>query len=259
MTDDEAFLRAICENPEDLGLRLVFADWLEERGDERSARYLRLPAELRFSFVREGAECRWACVSSPALNVYWLPDLASLRSLPTTCSFNFLLRHGFVEEVICDMNDWFGHGFPKSEPYFGPEMVASQPIRRVRLKDRKCNAERPFISMGYHWNDRAYTEDEVPPEVWPYLPGVEAVSDGALRIEGEEPHFFTVPAHYPVAGKPWRWRRYDSLTGSNTQPFGPLPTYKWYASRTEAYDALSLACIAWARSQAKLPEWGPSS
>src|SRR5690242_1443256 len=33
--DEEAFLRAICENPDDDLPRLVYADWLDERGDPR--------------------------------------------------------------------------------------------------------------------------------------------------------------------------------------------------------------------------------
>jgi len=35
MQDESAFLRAMQANPEDTGLRLVFADWLDERGDAR--------------------------------------------------------------------------------------------------------------------------------------------------------------------------------------------------------------------------------
>jgi uncharacterized protein (TIGR02996 family) len=33
MTEEADFLRAMEENPNDLALRMVFADWLEERGD----------------------------------------------------------------------------------------------------------------------------------------------------------------------------------------------------------------------------------
>jgi uncharacterized protein (TIGR02996 family) len=36
MHDEQAFLQAMQENPEDTDLRLVFTDWLEERGDPRS-------------------------------------------------------------------------------------------------------------------------------------------------------------------------------------------------------------------------------
>ena len=46
MTEEEGFLRAIEENPEDDATRLVFADWLEERGDWR-AEFVRLDVRLR--------------------------------------------------------------------------------------------------------------------------------------------------------------------------------------------------------------------
>jgi uncharacterized protein (TIGR02996 family) len=41
MDNDEAFLRAITDNPNDSSVRLVYADWLEERGDPR-AEFLRV-------------------------------------------------------------------------------------------------------------------------------------------------------------------------------------------------------------------------
>src|SRR5262245_19528354 len=45
MGEDEPFLRALLLNPEDHTTRSVYADWLEERGDER-AEYLRLERDL---------------------------------------------------------------------------------------------------------------------------------------------------------------------------------------------------------------------
>ena len=33
MTDEAAFLATICERPDDDGPRLIFADYLDERGD----------------------------------------------------------------------------------------------------------------------------------------------------------------------------------------------------------------------------------
>ena len=39
MTDETAFQAALDERPADHALRLVFADWLEERGDWRAAGY----------------------------------------------------------------------------------------------------------------------------------------------------------------------------------------------------------------------------
>jgi uncharacterized protein (TIGR02996 family) len=45
MNQDDAFLWAIVANPEDRTTRLVYADWLEERGDARGV-FLRLEAAL---------------------------------------------------------------------------------------------------------------------------------------------------------------------------------------------------------------------
>jgi uncharacterized protein (TIGR02996 family) len=45
VTDEAAFLRAIANAPEDDAPRLIYADWLEERGDPR-AEYVRLELEL---------------------------------------------------------------------------------------------------------------------------------------------------------------------------------------------------------------------
>ncbi len=44
MTPEEAFLKDITEHPEDDTPRLIFADWLEERGDPRGE-FIRLQVE----------------------------------------------------------------------------------------------------------------------------------------------------------------------------------------------------------------------
>jgi uncharacterized protein (TIGR02996 family) len=46
MTSDEAFLQAIRDDPEDNAVRLVYADWLEERGDPRGE-LVRIEEEMR--------------------------------------------------------------------------------------------------------------------------------------------------------------------------------------------------------------------
>src|SRR5262249_12254853 len=45
MAQDEGFLRAIIEEPDDIGLRLIYADWLEERGDPRGE-FIRVQCQL---------------------------------------------------------------------------------------------------------------------------------------------------------------------------------------------------------------------
>jgi uncharacterized protein (TIGR02996 family) len=57
--DDESnFLRAIEMSPGDLALRLVFADWLEERGDVRAG-YIRVQCELESLESGDGRRARF--------------------------------------------------------------------------------------------------------------------------------------------------------------------------------------------------------
>jgi uncharacterized protein (TIGR02996 family) len=46
MPQDDAFLRAICEAPEDDTARLVYADWLEEHGRAERAEFIRVQCAL---------------------------------------------------------------------------------------------------------------------------------------------------------------------------------------------------------------------
>jgi uncharacterized protein (TIGR02996 family) len=46
MSEQDAFLRAICASPEDDTVRLVYADWLEEHGDAVRAEFIRLQCRL---------------------------------------------------------------------------------------------------------------------------------------------------------------------------------------------------------------------
>jgi uncharacterized protein (TIGR02996 family) len=49
MSEERALLRAICDDPDDDGVRLVYADWLEERGgpdDLARAEFIRVQVAL---------------------------------------------------------------------------------------------------------------------------------------------------------------------------------------------------------------------
>ncbi len=68
MSDEAGFLRAIQENPEDDDARLVYADWLEERGDMRGE-YLRLEHQLvqiplRLAQLRQHIDPAWLAICS---------------------------------------------------------------------------------------------------------------------------------------------------------------------------------------------------
>ena len=51
-THDEAFLEDICAHPDDDATRLIYADWLDDRGDAARAEFIRVQVERR----KKGAE-----------------------------------------------------------------------------------------------------------------------------------------------------------------------------------------------------------
>jgi uncharacterized protein (TIGR02996 family) len=69
-TEETAFIHAIQDDPNDNNLRLIYADWLEERGDIRGE-YLRLECQLsisaRLENLRESIDPSWLAAVSPSL------------------------------------------------------------------------------------------------------------------------------------------------------------------------------------------------
>ena len=74
MSDEAAFLRAICEHPDEDTPRLVYADWLDEQGGEVNTNW----AELIRDQVCPGGEHR---------TVYYLSDKRWLRTWATRFRF----------------------------------------------------------------------------------------------------------------------------------------------------------------------------
>jgi uncharacterized protein (TIGR02996 family) len=100
MKQDEAFLRAIIENPDDDGLRLMYADWLEEHGDPRGE-FIRVQVALAGMpehYPRRGElEARERALLKEH-RVEWLGplrDLAEDRQFQPGARF----CRGFVEEL----------------------------------------------------------------------------------------------------------------------------------------------------------------
>lgn len=67
MTEEDAFHAMIDAAPEDNAPRLVFADWLEERGDERAEGYRAL-GRLWLYPCRDGADSCW-----------WISDVSGMN------------------------------------------------------------------------------------------------------------------------------------------------------------------------------------
>jgi uncharacterized protein (TIGR02996 family) len=121
MTDQDAFLRTIIENPDDDTPRLVFADWLEENGDPERAEFIRLQIQSdpilvwdarmfsmmdRIGDLQRRHESRWR----PKLPVEW----------------PVIFRRGFAEGLTMTANEFHAN----------TEMLFRiMPFLRVRFSD----------------------------------------------------------------------------------------------------------------------------
>jgi uncharacterized protein (TIGR02996 family) len=104
-SDDQAFLDAIRANPGDDALRLVYADWLEERGDPRGE-FLRLEsalAKIRADDESHGTlKARWSALRV-GLDTAWLTALNRFpRSISVLSVENTSVPNLFALQVDVD-------------------------------------------------------------------------------------------------------------------------------------------------------------
>lgn len=116
MSDDEAFLRGICENADDDVPRLVYADWLDEQDTEKS--------RWRASMIRGNTDPygpqRWRTtfpdvadfLHNNRLYALWIdgvlhnsPDIQSSQHDTEPAIY---IRRGFVAEIRCSLADFMG-------------------------------------------------------------------------------------------------------------------------------------------------------
>jgi uncharacterized protein (TIGR02996 family) len=105
MNQEEAFLQAICEDPDDDTPRLVYADWLDEHGQPERAEFIRVQVELaRLPRWHR----RWQQVLAHQRHLL-VGDARDLPPLPVGLSWGQFGR-GFVESVrTSDLPMFFKH------------------------------------------------------------------------------------------------------------------------------------------------------
>src|SRR5262244_1895825 len=149
MSQDEGFLQAIIEEPDDVGLRLIYADWLDERGDPRGE-FIRVQCQL------EGLRWDWddpefaklKAREIELLNAHEREWLGPLGDQAEHCVF----RRGFLEYVaayaapmfIAEAEELFRYTPLLSVHLFGvkevvAELAAFSFLKRLRCLDLTCN------------------------------------------------------------------------------------------------------------------------
>jgi carbon storage regulator CsrA len=117
--EEMAFLQAILEEPDDEGLRLIFADWLEERGDTRGD-FIHIQCQL--ARLRPGDDGREDLEERE--RVLWAEHADAWRAyLPPVLRWAAFER-GFVETAHLSVEEFLDN----AEAIF-----AAAPVRRLRV------------------------------------------------------------------------------------------------------------------------------
>lgn len=256
----QALLRAICENPRDDFVRLAYADWLEEEGQGEWSEFIRIGVELS-QFPEEYEVCLellWILERYRGKFPNFLTKKLDTKGVDVASVERFLHLHRREREILeCvlpkDKNDslfflWeysrttdrrIFNGWNSSNGLLvrrgfiseihctlkgwygehgeghGPAIVAQQPIERVTLVDRE---PRQTVAGIYFW-ERIRSAAKLSQEIYPrFLPG----------------------------------SIFDLLKGFCYCSEGEIRV-KNYSDKQSAANALSQACINWARHEAGLP------
>lgn len=118
--DDEAFLRAILEEPDEDPPRLVYADWLEERGNPRAA-FIRLQCALA-CYDEDDRPPELEAREREMLEKHEVEWTGLLRGLVTFCLFH----RGFIDEIATTAEGFLTHA---------ETLFRLAPIREVHLSD----------------------------------------------------------------------------------------------------------------------------
>ncbi len=171
MTESEALLQAIIENPDADLPRLVYADWIEEHGsDSERAEFIRVQIELpnRGPDFLKQYDREWELIEQKTNE--WFPDF-EITNNPEWfdephCEGNkpeqwALLCRGFLDRVACTMSYWVEHG---------PKLIREHPIQIVMITDKRTwNVGREFT--WFDDGDIVDATDGLPECIYYFLEG----------------------------------------------------------------------------------------
>jgi uncharacterized protein (TIGR02996 family) len=119
MNEQEGFLEAILANPDDDQLRLIYADWLEERGDPRGE-FIRVQMELAGTKPEPSREHELLVREKGLLASYEEEWLRPLRELLIGWKF----QRGFLHEIEMDAKTFVKHA---------PAVFQAAPVRSLSI------------------------------------------------------------------------------------------------------------------------------
>ena len=128
MNERDLLLKAVCDNPEDDAPRLVFADWLQEHGEDDRAEFIRLQIEL-VALPDGKKKQKVRAREKKLLDAHrdeWAEPLKEFEGNRTADYYEF--RRGFVEAIGSDGEIMIEEG---------ERVFALAPIRELVLADEE--------------------------------------------------------------------------------------------------------------------------
>lgn len=153
MNDGQALYQTICENPDEDTPRLVYADWLEEQGEDEYARYIRTSISLRnppdeesFENVMEwGEKQQWCSKYEKEYRDVLTKVMPVLPGMVLSRSKEWKFENGFIKSVECAIDDIFLPGMYNVGPnscrilhcytLLAERLVRETPITQLILRD----------------------------------------------------------------------------------------------------------------------------
>ena len=128
------FIEAIRQNLDDDAPRLIYADWLEERGENERAEFIRVQCELAriagcsCDTVRGLPKYGW-CLECSLKDrerelLLAMPNEQHTMNRPSSGTWTWIWHRGFIDSITCTAADWLHHG---------DAILAEHPVREVRL------------------------------------------------------------------------------------------------------------------------------
>jgi uncharacterized protein (TIGR02996 family) len=134
----DAFLRDICDNPEDDTLRLVFADWLEEHGDPARAEFIRVQCEAARLPDEDPRKVDLLARQQQLLDANREDWVAPFRRLGAAKYAEF--ERGFVQGVTLDGERLVKHA---------EKLFRKAPVRRLSLTAADAGHVRALGDMAF--------------------------------------------------------------------------------------------------------------
>jgi uncharacterized protein (TIGR02996 family) len=168
MTDADALLRAILLNPADDAPRLVYADFLDERGDGPRAEFIRVQVWHGRNPPAHGLRDGCDCPSCKAFRREHALSAGRARDWvgpvwPYVREHNFY--RGLPEWAVMDVAEFLGRA---------AAVFASLPLIGVRLADRDPRLDAGYFGWYFPWDRAPMGEDSsiLPPKLFELLDGM---------------------------------------------------------------------------------------